>query len=285
MNTRGAEQVRDVIAAGCRTLASAGVCAPAREARRLLALAAGSSFVSASPDETVPPFVARRYRRLLEARARRVPLAFLEGYVGFLDFEVAVWPGVFIPRAETEELAERAIAALSSFSAPRILDLGTGTGVLALALARARPEAEVVAVDISPRALACARHNAQGLGLDGRIEFRRSDWYAAVPDRFHLIVANPPYVRRGVLPGLSPEIRDHEPRRALDGGPTGLSAIYTILAGAPDHLLPWGAVLLEIGEDQGDAVLRRAQEVGRFAAARVARDLSGKERFFLGLCG
>jgi release factor glutamine methyltransferase len=237
------------------------------------------------PTDPVAPGIRRRYRVLVAARARRVPFPLLEGGTGFLDFEVAVWPGVFIPRPETEELAERAIAMLGSLPPePLVLDLGTGTGILALAVARARPDARVVAVDASPRALACARWNVRAHGLVGQVELRRSHWLSRVPERYHLIVANPPYVARP-LAALDPEVRRYEPCRALDGGPDGLVAIREILSQAPEHLFPAGRILIEIGDGQGAAVLRFAREVSGLVETRVEDDLRGKERFFSGRCG
>jgi len=277
-------RVRDAVSSGSEALARAGIASPVREARRLLALAAGSSLATMGPE--VSAFVGGRYRMLIAARARRVPLPLLEGETGFLDFDVAVRPGVFVPRVETEELAERAVSALRSLSFPPLcLDLGTGTGVLALAMAQARPDVAVVAVDVSPRAVACARRNVRNHGLAARIEVRRSDWFSNVPERFHLIVANPPYVARPDRAKLEPEVRRHDPWRALDGGPDGLSSIRTVLAAAPRHLFSGGTVLVEIGHDQGMAVLQLARAADGWVETRVERDIAGKERFFIGRCG
>lgn len=273
------------MASGSRVLAERGVMSPVREARRLLELAAGAS--ASLLTSGCRPSVGRRYQALLAARARRVPLTLLEGRTGFLDFDVAVQPGVFIPRPETEELAERAVAALRLLpaEAPRALDLGTGTGVLALALARARPDVRVVAVDASARALACARRNVKALGLGMRVEVRRSDWFSDVPGPFHLIVANPPYIARPDLTALEPEVRQYEPRRSLDGGPDGMSAIREILSGAPGHLVSGGTIFVEIGQDQGGDILKLAQANPFWVQTSVERDLAGKERFFIGRCG
>ncbi len=272
------------MANGSRALARAGIASPVREARRLWVLAAGSLLGLVGSD--ISPSARRRYRMLVSARARRVPLPLLEGQTGFLDFDIAVHPGVFVPRSETEELAERAVSALRSLPrCPRALDLGTGTGALALAIAQARPDVSVVAVDASPRALACARRNVRAHGLDEQVEVRKSDWFSHVPERFHLIVANPPYVARPDLATLEPEVRQYEPRQALDGGPDGLSAIRIVLAEAPRHLFSGGAILVEIGHDQGEAVLRFARAASSWVETRVDSDLSGKERFFIGRCG
>lgn len=277
-------RVRDAVASGSEALARAGVASPVREARRLLAFAAGSSLIAMGPK--VPASVGGRYRMLVEARARRVPFPLLEGRTGFLDFDVAVRPGVFVPRVETEELAERAVSALRSLPFPPCaLDLGTGTGVIALAMAQARPDVAVVAVDVSPRAVACAQRNVRTHGLGARIEVRRSDWFSSVPERFHLVVANPPYVARPDLAKLEPEVRRYDPWRALDGGTDGLSSIRKILAEAPRHLFAGGAVLVEIGHDQGVAILQLARAAQEWVETRVERDIAGKERFFIGRCG
>ncbi len=268
---------------GVRELAEAGVADPLREARRLWALALGEPLWTATA--SAPLVLRRRFHSLLAARVRRVPLAYLEGEVAFLDFELRVGPGVFIPRPETEELAERAGAAFRRLAVPSFLDLGTGTGALALALARARPEAWGVAVDTSRRALRCAQANARRLGVADQISFRRSHWYEAVPERFALVVANPPYVAVSAAPLLPPEVRRYEPRRAWCAGPTGLEAIREVIVGAPDHLLLGGFVFVEIGEDQGPATLEIARGTQRYTAARVEKDLAGKDRFFIGQCG
>ncbi len=281
-----AERVRDIVARGSEALARAGVPSPVREARRLLSLAVGSPTAVLGPADRVPPCVGRRYRAFLAERGRRVPFPLIEGETGFLDFDLAVGPGVFVPRPETEELAERAVAILRSLPPrPLALDLGTGSGALALALARARPDVSVIAVDASPRALAYARRNVRVHGLEERVEVRRSDWFSRVSERFHLIVANPPYVARPELASLDPEVRRYEPRRALDGGQDGLSAIRCILAHAPRHLLPQGAIVMEIGDGQGEEVLRFACRVPGLVETRVDRDLRGRERFFSGRCG
>jgi len=213
-------------------LREAGVEAPAREARRLWRHACYDSAACWGPDDALPASPVRRFTGLVTARARGVPLAYLQGHTGFLDLELRVGPGVLIPRPETEELAEVGLGLLPPGRPARCLDLGTGSGALALAVACARPEATVLAVDTSPRALACVRHNVRWLGLSDRVEVRHSDWYAAVPGRYDLVLANPPYVKTSDLALLSREIVDYEPRRALDGGSDGLRALEEIISGS-----------------------------------------------------
>lgn len=250
-----------------------------QEARRALLLATGDAVVSR--EERLGWFERGRFRRILAARSRGVPWPILEGTTGFLDFEVLVPPGVFIPRPETEELAELAISELRK--APpgsRALDIGTGTGVLAIALARACPEAEVWAVDVSPRALRAARRNAQRLGV--KIKVLRSNLFSAVSGKFQVIVANPPYVAREEFPSLPKEVREFEPRRALDGGRGGLTLLLRILQRAPDHLGPGGVLLMELGPAQAPTLEEWAKRTGLWSETRLISDLSGRPRFFLG---
>ncbi len=251
---------------------------PAREARRALSLACGANGVLPTQ---LTPWEVCRFRRIVEARARGVPWPALEGTTAFLDFEVLVPPGVFIPRPETEELGELALQVWRDLpDSARALDWGTGTGVLALALARARPEAEVWALDVSRRAVAAAGRNAQRLGV--RLHLLRSQSFARVQGAFHLIVANPPYVPTPHLSRLPADVKHQDPRRALDGGPDGLRWIRELIVHGPRFLLPGGYLLMEIGPDQGGAVLRLAKAVGLWSEARVLPDLSGQPRFFWG---
>jgi release factor glutamine methyltransferase len=162
----------------------------------------------------------------------------------------------------------------------RLLDLGTGSGAIALALARERPQAEVVATDVSTEALDVASGNAARLAI-GNVAFLRSDWYAGVPpDRFDAIVANPPYIAQG-----DPHLREgdlrFEPPGALASGVTGLSALATIVAGAPDRLVPGGFLAVEHGFDQSDAVRGLFGAAG-FTAVEGFRDLAGIWRVVVG---
>lgn len=216
---------------------------------------------------------------------RGVPVPVLEGRTGFLDFELKVWPGVLVPRPETEELAERAISVARALPpGAEALDLGTGTGALAIALARACRHLRVLAVDIDPRALSCARWNAACHGLEDRLEVRRSDWFSRIRESFHLIVANPPYVAREELARLPREVRKFESRRALDGGTRGLEAPMRVLAGAATHLRPGGWFLMEIAPSQAGELLRFANRHTTLVETWVEKDLAGKERFLIGRC-
>src|SRR5262249_34624698 len=160
----------------------------------------------------------------------------------FCGLEIAVNRNVLIPRPETELLAQRAATLLQPLPAPRVLDLGTGSGCLAIALAVNCPAADIVATDISEEALQVARANAARHGVGAQIQFHRGDGFAAVPGhlRFDLIVSNPPYVASAEIAALEPEVRDHDPRLALDGGADGLEFYRRLAVEAPASLKPAG---------------------------------------------
>jgi release factor glutamine methyltransferase len=159
----------------------------------------------------------------------------------------------------------------------RVLDLGTGTGAVALAIAAQVPEAVVTASDVSAGALATAAGNAVALGLRDRFIPLQSDWFSAVGEKFHAIVSNPPYIRSEAIDGLQPEVRLHDPRRALDGGADGLDAYRAIALGAAEHLEDGGIVGLEIGNSQGRQVRRIFEKAG-YKLVSSHRDLAGTER-------
>ncbi|MCY1548448.1 Release factor glutamine methyltransferase [compost metagenome] len=165
----------------------------------------------------------------------------------------------------------------------RLLDLGTGTGCIPIAILANQPDAQAFAVDLSDLALIMARQNAERHGVDGRLSLMQSNWFAALPPMphgFDLIVSNPPYIASAVVETLASEVRDFDPRLALDGGPDGL-APYRLIAGEADHwLAPNGKVLVEIGYDQGASVSALFLEAG-FEEVSVHRDLNGLDRVVL----
>ena len=210
------------------------------------------------------------------------PLQYLAGVCPWRDLELAVAPGVLIPRQETELLVDLAWRE-NDGRPPASLwaDLGTGSGCLAVALARALPAAAGLAVDLSEPALGQAAANLARHGLADRVELRCGDWWQALQPwwgRLELVLANPPYIPTGELAHLDPLVRDHEPTLALDGGPDGLSAIRSLVAGAFVALAPGGLLLLEHHHDQSPAVLAFLQEAG-LEQVRSHRDLEGVFRF------
>jgi len=221
-----------------------------------------------------------RFREMVKERGRRVPTRYLTGACEFYSIPLAVTPAVLIPRPETELLVERALALLPKDAVTTVADLGTGSGAIAIAVAAHRPLARVVATDSSAEALALARANAERHGLAGAIEFRQGHWFAALEPGalFDAVLSNPPYVAAGDLAAAMPEVRDHEPRLALDGGADGLDALRVIVAGAAEWLRPGGWLIVEIGAGQAQGVMRLATETGLYEAMQVAPDYAGIPR-------
>jgi release factor glutamine methyltransferase len=221
-----------------------------------------------------------RFRRMVRERGRRVPAKHLTGECEFYSLKLAVGPCVLIPRPETEFLVERALAALPVEGERLVADLGTGSGAIAIALATQRPQARIVATDVSPEALAVARANAERHGVGGRIAFREGRWLDALEPGpvFDAIASNPPYVATADLERAMPEVRDHEPRTALDGGPDGLDALRELVAEAPGRLKPGGWLIVEVGAGQAPAVIGLAKDVDGYAAIEVVPDFAGIDR-------
>ena len=260
-------------------LAAAGVEEPRREARLLLALATGIGRERqlGDPDRQLQPAAVVRLEELVGRRQAREPMAYIRGSAPFWDFELAIRPGVLVPRPETEVLIEAATVRATGMDVARILDLGTGSGCIVLALLRQFPQATGTGLDRSPAALACAAENARQLGLEGRLHLVAGDWAAAPPGPYELIVANPPYVADGELAGLQPEVRDYEPRLALAGGTDGLDP-YRILAPLAATLSARsGLVAFEHGAGQAEAVAALLSAAG-FVAVQHHRDLAGIRR-------
>jgi release factor glutamine methyltransferase len=224
-----------------------------------------------------------RYEAVLARRFRREPVAYITGRQEFWSLEFAVTREVLIPRPETERLVEIALGVAAGLRAAkplRILDLGTGSGAIAIAVASELPRAQICGTDCSVSALALARRNAARNGVADRVQFLHSDLFAGLgrlQNRFDLILSNPPYVRRGEIAGLEPEVSRWEPRGALDGGVDGLDYYRGIAAGAFDYLAPNGAVVVEIGADMGASVTALFAGTGA-VDAQIFQDYSGKDR-------
>jgi release factor glutamine methyltransferase len=232
------------------------------------------ALLRAHGDDAVTAPDHERYRALLARRIAGEPVAYLTGRREFWSLDLAVGPGVLVPRPETELLVEIAVGALAGRQSPHILDLGTGSGAIALALAMEIPAAHIIAVDASPAALDIARRNATLAGIEN-VEFLSGDWYEPVAgQRFDLIVSNPPYL---ATDDLHLRALGCEPTAALVAGPTGLEALAQIATGAADHLHPGGILVLEHGCEQGPAVRELLTRAG-LEAALTRCDLAGLER-------
>ncbi len=223
------------------------------EAEVLLRHAAGVSReeLLVRPGAPLPPDAAAAYATLIERRLAGSPTAYLVGHREFFGLDFIVDERVLIPRPETERLVEVARERLSGLPAPLIADIGTGSGAVAIALALALPRARVVATDVSPEALAVARLNAVRHGVADRIAWGEGDALdplaaLGLEGRVDAIVSNPPYIPTAALASLPEEIREHEPRAALDGGPDGLAVLRRVIAEGPRYLRPGGLLALEV---------------------------------------
>jgi release factor glutamine methyltransferase len=262
---------------------SKGIEPPRLDAEVILAHALGLQRVMlyAKFDQPLGAEELAKIRGLVARRARGEPIAYLTGEKEIWSMSLEVTPDVLIPRPDTETLIELCIERLKSAEAPRILDVGTGTGCIALALAKELPRAKVTAVDVSPKALAVAAKNRAKHGLDERVELVESDLLAAVRGPFDLIAANLPYVASAEIPKLMRDVRDFEPKLALDGGPEGLDLIARLAAEALPNLSPGGALALEIGWDQRAKVEALLGRIG-YSAIASHRDPGGRDRVVLG---
>jgi release factor glutamine methyltransferase len=218
-----------------------------------------------------------------DALARRIahePVYRILGHRAFYGLDLRLSPATLEPRPDTEALVDLCLPFLRGRVAAgncRILDLGTGTGAIALALLSQIPEATAVGTDISAQALETAAANADINGMKDRFDPIVSDWFSAIEGQFSLIVSNPPYIPTEDIGMLAPEVRDHDPAKALDGGTDGLNAYRRIAAGAAGHLEAGGRVAVEVGFDQRRAVSAIFEASG-LAPIESARDLCGHER-------
>jgi release factor glutamine methyltransferase len=263
-----------------QVLRAAALESPRLEARLLLChtLACRAEDLLRDPRAEVAPAAAASFAALVRRRAAHEPLAYLTGEQEFWSLPFLVSPATLIPRADSETLVA---AALAECPAPgRVLDLGTGTGCLLLAVLHECRDATGLGIDRNPAAAALAARNAARLGLAARARFVAADWAAPLAARFDLVLANPPYIETATIPGLMPEVAQHEPSSALDGGADGLDAYRAICAALPLLLAPQGCAVLELGAGQAEAVGAIAAAAGLRRVA-VREDLGGIPRALL----
>ncbi|MBF0171634.1 MAG: peptide chain release factor N(5)-glutamine methyltransferase [Nitrospinae bacterium] len=251
---------------------------PRLDAELLLAHVAGTdrTGVVTRGAAPLPSDVADRFRALLERRRALEPVAYLVGEQEFYGRPFTVTGAVLIPRPETEGLVEAALAR-GGAKPRRVADIGTGSGCIAVTLACERPAWEIVAVDLSPAALAVAQANARRHGVDRRIAFVQGDLVAPLDGTFDLIVSNPPYVADDA-PTVAEGVRRHEPALALFAGADGLDLIRRLVTDAPPRLAPGGWLLMEIGDAQGEAVRGIIDDAGSYESAVITHDLAGLAR-------
>jgi release factor glutamine methyltransferase len=262
-----------------------GIDAPRLDAELLLAFALGSTRIQLFVDSKRPLEAAElaRFRELVKRRRAREPIAYILGQREFYGRPFRVDRRVLVPRPDTEVLVTAALARTRHLSmSMRALDLCTGSGCVAVTLGRERPTSSLFAVDLSADALAVARENALRLGAYN-VAFVQGDLFAALAPgaRFDLVTANAPYIPSAEIATLQPEVREFEPRLALDGGDDGLELVRRIVDAAPSFLRRGGALALEVGMGEAPAVAQRM--TATFGAIEIHRDYAGIERVVSGV--
>ena len=274
--------VLEAIQKSAEFLAKRGVDSPRLQAELLLAHRLGMprmklylNFERALSNEETDS-----YRELVKRRGQREPVQHIIGSTSFCGFEITVNRHALVPRPETEILAESGWSFLSRLPSPDALDVGTGTGCIAIALAAKCPNAKIFATDISPDALALAANNAKRNNV--QVEFLQGNSFAAVPEgaRFDLIISNPPYIPAAEIGTLQPEVRDFDPRPALDGGADGLDFYRMFAERAKPFLKPDGKIVLEFGDGQAPAI-REIFENEKWIVEAVKDDYSQRERILI----
>ncbi len=246
---------------------------PRLDAELLMAHAMGVSrdaLLLGRLDDAVP----EAFAALVARRLGHEPVAYITGRRAFWTIELAVGPGVLVPRPDSETLIEAAVAHFADRAPGRILDLGTGPGTLLLAALDQWPQAQGLGVDASEVALDYARRNGTALGMADRVTFQRGNWSEGLNGPFDLILCNPPYI--GTNEDLPPDVRDHEPGEALFAGADGLDAYRILIPQIPGLLAPGGIAIFEIGSTQADAVAALAKAAGMDAVLHC--DLGGRPR-------
>jgi release factor glutamine methyltransferase len=257
-----------------RAFGEAGLDSPSLDARILVmeALRIDAAALTTHPELPLGAEGANRLSRCAARRLAREPVARILGEREFWGLPFALSPETLVPRPETETVVRAALAHIHERRAPVILDLGTGTGCLLVSLLHERPDATGVGVDRAMDAVGTALRNALRNGVGSRSAFVRADWGAALQTRFDLIVSNPPYIPTGDIAGLDPEVREHDPWAALDGGADGLSAYRAIFADADRLLAPDGVAVVEFGIGQ-EADIRGAASTAKLRVVAVEQDL------------
>ena len=273
-----------------RAFKKAGIECAEAEARQLAChvLSCDLSYLILHSREEIDDKVLLASAALINERCKGRPLQYVLGTASFYGIDIAVDERVLIPRPETELLAERAIAELKERPFPKVMDLCTGSGAIAAAVAANVPNVKVIATELSPRAFMLARVNLRPYA---NVKVLRGDLFEALESKdsdpstkdipFDAILTNPPYIPSGAIAGLAPEVKDHEPHMALDGGKDGLDIIKRIIAEAPAHLKPSGFLLMEIGDDQADAVMDLVLSSGAYRSASIIKDLAQKDRMLM----
>lgn len=261
-------------------LKDARIDSPSIDARVLLEAATGASRtdILTDPYRALTADQAAVLNAYVERRLRREPVSRILGKTGFWKIMLNVTPDVLSPRADTESILDVVLLAFPPHKAFEMIDLGTGSGAILLAVLAERAGARGVGTDVSSEALAVAKENAANLDLNDRAAFLRTEWATGLADGgFDLVVSNPPYIPSGDIAGLDPEVREHDPRLALDGGPDGLQAYRDLAPEIARILKPEGIFAVEIGWDQGPQVKALFEQAG-FKDVKVVKDLGDRDR-------
>lgn len=278
--TDGAATLLTVWKAAQARLKAGRIDSPAIDARLLLEAAADASRMDilTDPYRVVTPGQQAAYEAMIDRRLKREPVSRIIGRKGFWKIMLNVTPDVLSPRPDTETIMDIAMLAFAPQERFTAIDLGTGSGAILLALLTERTAATGVGTDISSEALAVARENAANLDLNERAAFLRTEWAAGFGDHsFDLVVSNPPYIPTDHIASLDPEVRDHDPHLALDGGPDGLQAYRDLAPEIKRILKPLGVFAVEIGWDQGPQVKALFEEAG-FTDVKIVKDLGDRDR-------
>ena len=222
-------------------------------------------------------------RELVRRRAAHEPVAYLIGHREFFSLDFLVTPATLIPRPETEILVLELLSLAKQTGANRFLEIATGSGCIAISAVKNLPGCQCTATDLSDAALAVARENARRLGVDARIDFRAGDLFAACPESetWPLIISNPPYLSPQEIAQLAPDVKDHEPLSALDGGPLGMQILTRLVHEAPARLAPDGWLLCELDPAQGTMFANLLREQG-YRQVRLVKDRTGDVRVAVG---
>jgi len=278
--------VRELLNWTTEYLANKGIESPRLDVQILLASVLKCSrieLIARSHDEPTDAEKSR-FRELVRSRSEGCPVAYLVGSREFYLLSFDVSPAVLIPRPDTETLVLEAIKTLKSCKPEStVLDLGTGSGCIAISIAHQCKSARVTAVDLSPDALDIAKGNAKKHAVAERLTFLRGDLFQPLPAdaRFDLIVSNPPYITHAEFDTLAVDVREHEPKLALDGGPDGLAYYRRIAAEAAKWLKPDGQLLLEIGSTQEPAVRALLESAPNLGDVRSVKDMAGRWRVMI----
>jgi release factor glutamine methyltransferase len=268
-----------------KRLEAAGLAGPVIDARLLVEAAAEATRadIVTDPHRALTPEQEATLDDYLTRREHREPVSHILGRKGFWKIMLQVTADVLTPRPDTETLVELVLRDLPETKAFSMLDLGVGSGAIILAILAERPAGKGLGVDVSDEALAVARENAANLGLAGRVALLRGDWTRGLGDAsFDLVVANPPYVRSAEIAALAPEVRDHEPRLALDGGADGLDAYRELAPEILRVLKPGCPFAVEIGFDQSAEVEALFKTAGAESVA-THKDLANRDRVVAGV--